>query len=98
MDCFVADERHLAGHDRHEQHVGVERQAGHVGHGIADRLRVHARFVLHRAVGLHHAGASDHAVCHRGRGVADVDLTDRDVVHAAVEIGGLGQAGDRVLG
>ena len=71
---------------------------GHVGDGVADRLRVHARLLLHRAVGLHHAGAGDHAVRHRGCGIADVDLADRDVVHAAVEIGGLGEAGDGVLG
>ena len=49
-------ERHLGRHDGHEQHVGIERQAGHVGDGVADGLRVHARLVLHRAIGLHHTG------------------------------------------
>ena len=73
-------------------------KSGHVGDRVADRLRVHARFVFHRAVGLHHAGAGDHAIRHRRRSVADVDLADRDIVLAAVEVGGLGETGDRMLG
>ena len=33
----AADERHLRRHHRHEQHVGVERQAGHVDDGLRRR-------------------------------------------------------------
>ena len=40
----AADERHLGRHDRHEQHIGVERQAGHVDDGVGDVLDVHRRF------------------------------------------------------
>ena len=42
--------------------------------------------------------AADHALGHRRFRIADVDLADRDVIGAAVEIGGLGKAGDGVLG
>src|ERR1700730_2278608 len=91
-----SDERHLARHNRHEQRVGGERQARHVAHRIADGLGVHARLRHLAAVRLQHA--VDHAVGHRRCGVADIDLPDRDVVAAAVEVGGLGQAGDGVFG
>jgi len=72
------------------QHVGVERQRRHVGDRVADRLRVHARFRYLAPVGLQHA--VDHAVGHRRRRVADIDLADRDVIGAAVEVGGLSSA------
>jgi hypothetical protein len=33
-----ADKRHLGGHDRHEQDIGIERQARHVQHRSGDVL------------------------------------------------------------
>ena len=69
-----------------------------VGDGVADRFRIHAQLLFHRAIGLHHAGTVDHAVGHRCCGIADIDLANRDVVHAAVEVGGFRQSGDAVLG
>src|SRR5258706_14459017 len=40
-----SDERHLAGHHGHEQYIGVERQARHIGDRVAPRLGIHARLV-----------------------------------------------------
>src|SRR5690242_16768208 len=53
---------HAGGHHRHEQHVRVERQAGHVDHGARDVLDIHRRL-----------GLLDLAQQLRAR-VADVDL------------------------
>ena len=47
-------ERHLARHDRREQHVGAQRQAGHLQHGVCDMGDLHAIF---RAVGCRLPGA-----------------------------------------
>ena len=90
------DIRHLGGHHGHEQHVGVERQAGHVDHGVGDAADVHHRFGGDRAVGLRHADG--HRRGHLGQRVADVDLAAGDVEGPAVERQRLGQAGDGVLG
>ena len=79
-----------------EQHVGLERQVGHVAHRLADDAHVDQRLGRDLAVGLRHA--LGHARGHLGGGVADVDLAHRDVVLAAVERRGLGEAGDGVLG
>ena len=91
-----ANQGHLRRHHGHELHVRFERQAGHVDAPPARRARrpSSARPSSCRwpADALGHPGG------HLGRGVADVDLTAGDVVGAAVERGGLGQAGDRVLG
>lgn len=42
-DSAAPDERHLARHDGHELHVGVQRQVGHGNDGVADVANVHAR-------------------------------------------------------
>jgi len=52
-----AFEWHLGRLHRHEQHVGVERQARHVNHRAADMVGVHARLDLFRQIGLQHAFA-----------------------------------------
>ena len=90
------DERHLCRHHGHEQDVGFERQARHVDDGVRDVLHVHQRFDRDLAVRLQHA--LRHPLGHFGERVADVDLAAGDVVLAAVERGGLGEAGDRVFG
>ena len=51
-----ADEGHLRCHDRHEKHIGVERQACHINDGAADIIGIHAHFGHLRAVGLKDAG------------------------------------------
>ena len=60
----AADEGHLGGHHRHEQHVGFNGKAGHVQHRLADVRHVHQRLDLDRAVGLRHA--LGHALGHLG--------------------------------
>src|SRR3954453_16559726 len=81
-------EWHLGSHDSHEQHIGVQRECRHVGDRVADRFCVHARLRHFAAVGLQHP--VDHAVGHGGCGIADIDLPDRDVIAAAIQVGGLG--------
>src|SRR6516225_8354029 len=78
---------HQIGHHRHEQHVGVERQACHVHHGAADISRGHARLDHFTAVGLQYAIALYHTFGERGGGIADIDLAATDVMAAAVERG-----------
>jgi len=73
------------------QHIGVERQAsGHVGlRASPDRLGVPSRGSgIFAAVGpAGHAG--DHAIRHRGRGIADIDLGPTAMSYMRpVEIGG----------
>ena len=93
----AADERHLGRHDRHEQDVGVQRQAGHVD--APRRRRARRPSSARPRCAPSACGTPCVMRCrHLGRGVADVDLAAGDVVLAAVERGRLGQAGDRVLG
>src|SRR5579872_5888253 len=42
LPSAASHERHQVGHHGHEQHVGVERQARHVDHRLADVVGVHA--------------------------------------------------------
>jgi hypothetical protein len=91
-----SDEGHLGCHDRHELHVGIERQACHVNDGIADMPHIDHRFGRLFAVCLLHAGG--HARRKFGQRVADVDLTAGDVIFSAVKRDALGQSGDPVLG
>ena len=81
----AADEGHLGRHDRHELHVGVERQVGHV----AARRRPTCSTSMRGSGAIvpfawRHALAPCAAVSRR-HGVADVDLAAGDVVLAAVE-------------
>ena len=92
----ASDKRHLVGHHRHEQHVGVERQARHIDDGVGHVLHVHPRFGFLAAVGL--GNALRHPLGQRGDGVADIDLAGDDVVLAPVERDALGQPRDRVFG
>src|SRR5260370_7484889 len=75
--CFkkflaAADERHLGGHDRHEQDVGIERQACHVEDGSGDMLHIHGRFDRGLTTGLQDALL--HLGGHFRLGIAAVDL------------------------
>ena len=71
-------------------------KTGHVDHSAGDALNVHHWFDRYFAVWLH--DALFHVGGHVGVGVADVDLAAGDVVFSAVESGGFGEAGDRMLG
>lgn len=89
------DEGHFGGHDCHEEHVGFQGEAGHVDDGVGDVFYVEGRLGFDGEVGLE--GAVGHGGGELGSGVADVDLTARDVVRAALERGGFGEACDSVF-
>src|SRR5688572_4236020 len=95
-DLATTLERHFCCFDCQEEHVGLDRKVRHVEHCLPHMRHVHERLGLDRAVGLRHA--IGHARRHLSERVADVHLADRDVVLAAVECAGLGEAGDAVLG
>ena len=88
----ASHEGHLRCHDGDELDVGLQRQIGHVNHGVG------------HFVGLHHGLDSDvtpclldtfgHARRHFGNGIPDVDLAYRDVVLPSVQRERLGKASD----
>src|ERR1700736_781505 len=76
-ESSATDERHSGGHHRHELHIGIQRQVGHVEHSLSHVPHIHARLHHHSAVGLRHPLL--HTLGHFGGGVANVDLAARDI-------------------
>src|SRR5690606_33106035 len=79
----TSDVGHIGRHNSHELHVGVQRQAGHVHHGLGNMFHIHEWLGAHRTVCLHHAPAHD--VSHFTGGVADIDLSAGNVISPAVQ-------------
>ena len=46
------DQRHVRRHQCHELDVCIQREAGHIEHGVADVTQVDPRFGQERAIGL----------------------------------------------
>lgn len=95
-DLTSTHEGHLGCHDRHELHVGIQRQASHVCNSACNVLNIHSWFSLDRPVCL--KNAARHSVGQLCSGIADVDLTASNVVLAAVKRSRLGKPSYRVLG
>ena len=89
------DEWHCCCHDGVKQHVRIEWQARHIGHGTPYDFRVDKRFLREFPIGLQNAVR--HLVRKRAVRIAYIDLAHRNVVPAAVERGTACQARDRML-
>ena len=90
------NEWHVGGHNRHELHVCVEREPGHIDDGAGHILDVHQGFGPDRAVRLHDTGTHDFG--HFAGGIANIDLAACNIVSTPIERSRLRQACDRVLG
>lgn len=106
----TTDKRHISRHNRHRLHIRVQGQLGHHSHRLCDIIHIHHRLLpqapirlLHRRaqprslLSLARVGGRCKAAKYRGLRVSNVDLADGDVVFAAVEAGGFGDARDGVL-
>ena len=91
-----ADKRHFGRHNGHELYIGAERQAGHINHRPCNVSHIDNRLNRNGSIGLRNAVFHDAA--HGGVGVADIDLSDSDIIFTAVQRRGLGQAGDAMFG
>src|SRR5207302_5632134 len=85
----AADIGHLVGHDRHEQHIRLGRQFGHIEDALRDIAHIDARLGLDSARGLQ-AAAGGGWLASRSC-VSDVELAAVGLVTALVERGGAGQ-------
>jgi hypothetical protein len=77
------DKRHVRCHDRHELHIGLERQARHETNSLRNVGHRHHWFDRNRAVGL--AYTALHPGGHFGVRIADIDLPTSNVVLATVQ-------------
>ena len=69
MSSPAADKRHFGRHQGHEPYTGIERQAGHVNHGVGDVPHVHP-WLRHCAT-VRHKHTGGRPLCHFDSRIAD---------------------------